>query len=249
MDTIVNYVFEALHKGELRPYYQAQYNADRQIIGGESLVRWIKKDGTVIPPLYFIRRVEVTPMVNAIDWYMVEQVMRMISQNKEKFANKNIAVNFSHWHIEEDNCIKRLKDFARLFEVRPEQISIEISESAFYMQVDRVAKWVKDLREAGFIVAVDDFGAGIMHKEIFDGIPVNGVKLGHGMLAENLHDGKGSEKLEKFLRSAESRGLEIAVEGIETEEQYEYFKSQKVQEYQGFLFSRAIAEEEFLKLF
>ncbi len=248
MDTIVNYVFEALHSGELKPYYQAQFNADRKIIGGESLVRWVKKDGTIIPPLYFIRRVEVTPMINAIDWYVLEQVMRMMSQNREKFAGRNIAVNFSHWHIEEDNCIKRLQDFAKLFQVEPEQISIEISEDAFHRQYDRVGEWVKGVRDAGFVAAVDDFGAGILQKDMLDGIPISGVKFGHSMLAENVIDGKGSEQMDKFLQDAADQGLAIAVEGVETEEQFAYFKSKKVQEYQGFLFSRAVTEEEFLKM-
>ncbi len=98
----------ALQNNELTTYYQPQYDAlTSQLKSAEALVRWIKPDGTVISPFFFIPVAEESDLIMDIDWYVTELVCKTL-EKQNMMPQFPISINFSRKHIQEDNFAERL---------------------------------------------------------------------------------------------------------------------------------------------
>ena len=127
--TIVDKMLLAMEAHELQAYYQPQYDATTgMIVGAEALVRWIKKDGTVKYPDSFIPQLEKSEAINLLDWFMVEETLKTINELGKRAIP--IAINFSRWHVREADFVDRLYSMLNAYDVRPDQIEIELTESA-----------------------------------------------------------------------------------------------------------------------
>ena len=90
---LLNDIVAAMESGELQAYYQPQYNAKQGVIGGaEALVRWVKKDGTVVLPKDFIPILEEAGQLSLVDWFVVEDACKTIKQLGDRAVR--ISVNF-----------------------------------------------------------------------------------------------------------------------------------------------------------
>ncbi|MDE7248952.1 MAG: EAL domain-containing protein, partial [Lachnospiraceae bacterium] len=90
-------VKKAMENHELVPYYQPQYDAlTNRLVSAEALIRWIKPDGSIVPPVEFIPELEKSEAILAVDWYMLKEVCLFLNKQKEdRIPQVPIAVNFS----------------------------------------------------------------------------------------------------------------------------------------------------------
>lgn len=243
---------KALEENRLKVYIQPKFFiSDFNICGGEALVRWQTKSGRIEYPGAFIPALEKSEYIIELDFYIYEQVLSHLKKWKEEGRQLYpISVNFSRRHFENEGIYRRVVELAEAYDVEPQFIEVEITESLFAEGYEKVKQDTLQLRKAGFRIAIDDFGTGYSSLSMLLDIPADIVKMDKSFLnRENCQDEREFIKnMGKLIRSAKE---EVIFEGIETEEQREFLKNCGFRYGQGFLFDRplpiAVFEEKYMK--
>jgi EAL domain-containing protein (putative c-di-GMP-specific phosphodiesterase class I) len=248
-EEVVKDVEAAMERKELKAYYQPQYNAlTNKIVSAEALVRWVKPDGTLVPPAAFIPVMERNEKVNQIDWYMLREVCAMLKTRID--AGKKavpVSVNFSRWHIKETDYIERLCEIVDSYGISHDLIEVEITESALVNEADAIGKWIDELRARGFSIALDDFGSGLSSLQFVKDMAIDVLKIDKSLLSHNCVDDKERVVLESIFYFANRLKLTTVAEGVETEAQLGFLRTCDCKKIQGFIYSKPLPEEEFQK--
>jgi len=243
-------ILNAIRDGELQPFYQPQYDAvTGKIVSAEALVRWVKPDGGLIPPFFFIPFSEENGLVIEIDWYMTRKVCEMLAMQKYRHEKQfPVSVNFSRHHISEADFVEKLISITDEFSVPHELIEVEITESAMVNEEEKILDWIKAVREAGFSVAIDDFGSGLSSLQFVKDMPADVLKIDKSLLSHNCENEKERIVLESIFYFANRLNLTTVSEGVETKEQLAFLKTCDCNKIQGYLFSKPVPEDVYLEL-
>lgn len=238
----------ALQNNELTTYYQPQYDAlTSQLKSAEALVRWIKPDGTVISPFFFIPVAEESDLIMDIDWYVTELVCKTLKK-QNMMPQFPISINFSRKHIQEDNFAERLTAIVDKYDLPHPLIEVEITESAMVGEEERILNWIVSIRNAGFTVAIDDFGSGLSSLQFVKDIPADVLKIDKSLLSHNCEDEKERIVLESIFSFAHRLHMKTVAEGVETKEQLGFLRTCDCNRIQGYLFAKPMPEEDYLSL-
>ncbi len=250
MDAFIMEIKEAMEKHEFQAYYQPQYDAiTSKLVGAEALVRWIKPDKTFVMPGAFIPRLEENEAICDMDWYMLKEVCAFLQkQRQENVHMVTVAVNFSRMHLYEGDFLKRLCDTVDAYGVPRRLIEVEITESAFVDQSEKIAEWIASIRDEGFRVAIDDFGSGLSSLSFVKDISADVLKIDKSLLSRNCEDEKERIVLESIFDFAHRLKLTTVAEGVETREQLGFLRTCSCKVIQGFLFAKPMPEAEFMEL-
>lgn len=240
----------AMQQHELKVYYQPQYDAiTSKLVGAEALVRWVKPDGSINMPGSFIPPLEEDNSILELDWYMLREVCSFLKkQQEEKLHSVTVAVNFSRKHIYEDNFVEQLCKTVGEYDVPRKMIEVEITESAFVDQSEKISDWIEKIRAAGFRVAIDDFGSGLSSLSFVKDISVDVLKIDKSLLSRNCEDEKERIVLESIFNFAHRLKLTTVAEGVETREQLGFLRTCSCKVIQGFLFAKPMPEADFSEL-
>ncbi|MEG1404140.1 MAG: EAL domain-containing protein [Oscillospiraceae bacterium] len=239
-----------LRNGEFVEYYQPQYNTDTgTLAGAEALARWIKPNGEMVMPLHFIELFERNGFIRRLDLYMFERVCKMLKQALDDGRPVvPIAVNFSRVHLYDPNFPTKLLDIVHKYDVAPELLEIELTESAFLMENSILNAVVNELRRHGFRVAIDDFGSGFSSLNMLKDVSVDTLKIDMKFLDGFEYGGKVGTVVTSVVRMAKWLGIPVIAEGVETGEQADFLRSLGCDLIQGYYYSRPIPRAEFEKL-
>ena len=241
---------EAISTGELRAFYQPLFDTStHRLVGAEALSRWVKQDGNVILPAEFIPELEKDSSILAVDWYMFEEVCKMLKRQKNLgIPQVRISVNFSRMHVLYERSIEnRLCEIADSYDIPHDLIEIEITESAYIHLPNIIEPFVRNIRAQGFAIAVDDFGSGASSLEFIKSVDVDTLKIDRSLISSNCADEKERVLLESVVFLAHRLQLNSVAEGVETMEQMGFLKTLGVNQIQGFLFSMPLSEDDFIE--
>ena len=250
-ERVAKAINEAIATGELKAYYQPLFDTStHKLVGAEALSRWVKKDGTVILPAEFIPELEKDSSILAIDWFMYEEVCKMLKRQKGLgIPQVRISVNFSRMHVLYERSIeKRLCEIADSYDIPHDLIEIEITESAYIHLPNIIEPFVRNIRAQGFAIAVDDFGSGASSLEFIKSVDVDTLKIDRSLISSNCADEKERVLLESVVFLAHRLQLNSVAEGVETMEQMGFLKTLGVNQIQGFLFSMPLSENDFIEI-
>lgn len=249
-EELITNVKNAMQKHELNVYYQPQYDAiTSKLVGAEALVRWIKPDGSVIMPGSFIPPLEEDNTILELDWYILREVCAFLKRQREdNIHSVTVAVNFSRRHIYEENFVEQLCTIVSEYNVPYKMIEVEITESAFVDQSEKIAEWIEKIRTTGFRVAIDDFGSGLSSLSFVKDISVDVLKIDKSLLSRNCEDEKERIVLESIFNFAHRLKLTTVAEGVETREQLGFLRTCSCKVIQGFLFAKPMPESDFSEL-
>ena len=238
----------ALQNNELTAFYQPQYDAlTSQLKGAEALVRWIKPDGSIIPPCYFIPVAEESGLIMDIDWYVTELACKTL-EKQNTMPQFPISVNFSRRHIQEENFAEHLSELLDKYDLPHPLLEVEITESAMVGNEEKLLVWIESIRNAGFRVAIDDFGSGLSSLQFVKDIPADVLKIDKSLLSHNCEDEKERIVLESIFSFAHRLHMKTVAEGVETKEQLAFLRTCDCYKIQGFLFAKPMPEEEYISL-
>ncbi|MEA4853954.1 MAG: EAL domain-containing protein [Christensenella sp.] len=237
----------ALASGELKAYYQPQYNVyTKKIAGAEALVRWICKDGSMIMPARFIDLLEQNGLIGKLDLYMFEQVCQKVKEMRCRYGRPiPLSVNVSRAQMYDDHLTEKLLGIIKKYDIPASAVELELTESAFLENLQEMMKTMAKLHEAGFRLAIDDFGSGYSGLNMLKDINFDTVKLDRGFLIETEGDKRGDVILQGILALAKKLNLQTIAEGVETKAQFLFLKENGCDMVQGFYFSRAVPGNEF----
>ncbi len=247
---ITNSMEQALKNGEFIVYLQPKIGLmENNLVGAEALVRWKKKDNTLIPPNDFIPLFERNGFVVNVDFYIYEEVCKLIqSWIKNGFPVLPISVNVSRIHLNDEDFVNEIKNLVDHYKIPYHLLELELTESMFLSNVEAALSTMKKLRKLGFGVSIDDFGSGYSSLNLLKNMETDVIKLDKEFFRQG-----GIQKEEQIIVSsiismAKQLNMKVLSEGVETQTQSDFLKSVSCDMAQGFLYSRPIPVDEFEKL-
>ena len=234
---------DALKNNEFLLYFQPKLDLKtNQVIGCEALIRW-QKNGELISPLSFIPIAEETGIIIPIGRWVIEQSCKVIREWEKKYNYAiPIAVNVASQQFADASLVSDIKQLALRYQIRPELLEIEITETSLMNDVDQAIAKLEQLKSAGFGIAVDDFGTGYSSLSYLRHLPITTMKIDRGFVSDLPHDAAIASTI---LMLGQQLNLDIVAEGIENEAQLEWLQQHNCQIGQGFFFSKPLPLEEF----
>ncbi len=239
---------QAMKDGEFVVHYQPKIDLFKDKIGGaEALIRWYPKLGNPIYPNEFIGVFEENGFIAAIDLYVVDQVARFIKANHNKMKIPVISVNLSAITIMENKVVNDIIRILDSHGVERDRIEIEITESAILSSEDKFLIVIKQFKNAGFTISLDDFGKGVSSLNRLSNIDVDVLKLDEAFidLSENIE--KTAVVVRDVISLAKHLKMKTVAEGVETYEQARWLKLLNCEYAQGYFFAKPMPEEDFKK--
>ena len=239
---------EAIRNGEIVPYIQPQYNADGVLEGGEILARWMHSEHGFLAPFKFIPTFEKNGMIYKLDLCMWENACKILSRWKHEGRDWALSVNISPKDFYFLDIYGVIMELVRSYRIDPAKLHLEITESAVIDNAQDNIEVLRKLREAGFIVEMDDFGSGYSSLNMLKEIPLDVLKIDMVFLQETANYNKSSIILQSIIDMANKLNLSQITEGVETREQLDMLKEMGCKLFQGYYFSKPIPIDEFEKL-
>ncbi len=240
----------ALENDQFVAYYQPQYNPiNNTIVSAEALVRWLRTDGSIVPPMEFIPLAEESDLILDIDHYILEEVCRMLSRRIES-GHKifPISVNFSRRHLLQNDFRETLCGIVDSYKVPRKYITVELTESAIMENPINLIEMIAQIRKDGFDIAVDDFGSGLSSLSLIKDISANILKIDKSLLSGNCDNEKERILLESIFDFAHRLKLTTVAEGVETVEQLGFLRTCDCKMIQGYYYAKPMPLEDFEEL-
>lgn len=239
----------ALARDEFEVYYQPQVDlTTNKLTGVESLVRWIKSDGTIIRPDHFIPVAESTGVIIDIGKQVFRKSCRQAREWREKgMLNFKIAINVSVRQFSDPDFVPSLKQILREEEVESSYFELEITESTLMNEVESTIKLLEELNDVGFAISIDDFGTGYSSLNYLLRLPIQRLKVDRSFVMNVEHDEKARTISGLIVSMANNLGIMTIAEGIETEGQLEFIRNLGCKDAQGFYYSKPVNCTEFEK--
>ncbi|MEF9919739.1 MAG: GGDEF domain-containing protein [Erysipelotrichaceae bacterium] len=246
-------VFEsALINHEFKLFLQPKYSLKTErIAGAEALVRWQRSKDKYIQPNEFIPLFEKNGFITKLDYYMFENVCQMIQNWKKTIKAEDIpriSVNISRVHLNSKELPIKLLEIAAKYQINPNEIEIELTESVMITAEDQVLGMLHQIKNAGFLLSIDDFGRGYSSLSSLSDIPADFVKIDKVFLDHSIENERGRIILLNIIKMIKDLDLISIAEGVETEEQIDLLKDAGCDYVQGFYFSKAIPIKAFKDL-
>jgi len=239
----------ALRNKEFKVYLQPKISARQEILAGaEALVRWIHPVDGFIPPNRFIPIFEQNGFILKLDDYMLEEVARIQAQwMSEGRRIVPISVNVSRAHFTREDLAEHICKIVDKYKVPHDVIELELTESAFFDDKKVLLGTVQKLRNFGFIVSMDDFGAGYSSLNSLKELQIDVLKIDADFFrGENVEE-RGMLIVSEVIDLAKKLNMKIVAEGIESREQVDFLIEQECDLIQGYYFSKPMALEEFVE--
>ena len=247
---VINYIPIAIKNGGIHVWYQPQYNYEtKEITGAEALVRWKHEEHGFLPPAYFIPILEETGLIYMLDSFVWERACQDLKRWNELGYHKYISVNVSRSDIKDDNDISEIfSNLIKKYNLTPDQLRIEITESAYVENPQKQIEATIKLRKLGFQVEMDDFGSGYSSLNMLKDVPVDRIKLDLNFLTSTGDPKKSHIIISSIIKMLISLDIKMIAEGVETKEQADFLLSEGCAQMQGYYFYKPMPVEEYSKL-
>ena len=244
--TLLQELKSAIQKRELYMLYQPQIDANGKCVGAEANLRWNHPVyGMIYPPL-IIYLAEDGGILPELEDYIVDTVCQAIQKVKSRYHSTfKISVNFTAHSLLGDieSCIHNAM---KKYDVRPEELWIEITEQDVLLQVDTVTEKMKRLRAAGHKLLIDDFGMGHTSLLYLNSHTFDIVKLDGSLVRDLLINETNQTIVRSIVELTDKLGMSVIAEFVETEEQKMVLEQLGCRCYQGHLYSKPVVLESFI---
>lgn len=239
----------ALDRRELMVYYQPIFSVRANCYNSaEALVRLHDDEMGWISPEVFIPLAEKSGLIVEMGEIILEKVCAFIHNcNLANTTIEYIEVNVSPVQLMQANFAKRFKEIMEKYDVRPQQINVEITETATIGPSAVVYDNIHSLTEYGITLSLDDFGSGNANVEYLNHLPFTLVKLDKQIIWDSFKDQRAKISLEHTVAMLNALDLHIVAEGVEDEQAKQQLSDIGCHFLQGWYFSKAIPEDEFMQ--
>lgn len=237
---------QAIGLDRLAAYFQPQVElATGTIVGAEALVRWRRLDETVMLPDGFLSVADLGGMMPALTVAVFEQVARAARALTDgRSTVKALSLNLSTAGLRDRALVEWLIARAKSGEAPPGTVVLEITEGPD-LDSDAIAGAALALHEAGYPLALDDFGMAFSSLDRLARLPIRELKIDQAMVSRLIDDGRYRKVLQAILRLAEDLGIETCAEGVETAAARDLLLELGCRRGQGWLFGRPEPVESF----
>jgi sensor c-di-GMP phosphodiesterase-like protein len=238
----------ALARNEFRPFFQPTFHLTTgEIVGCEMLARWIREDGTIVPPMKFIPLAEQSGRIRVMTWQILSIALKELNAHLRQNKEFKLSFNVVPSHLMSEGFVDMLRKIVAEAKVSARQIVLEITERDELQDLAKAAETVRVLRELGFKVAIDDVGVGHSGLSHLKALGANTMKIDK-FFVDTIKDESTSRIVETLVRLAKDLQMTVVAEGIETEQQMASLLACGVQEGQGYIVSPPLPCAKFMEL-
>ena len=248
-DNPVTELERALRRGEFVPYYQPIVDiTNGRLRGAEVLMRWKKRDGTVVPPAAFIPLAESSGLIVAMTRSMMRHVIADMGQAYALRPKLKLGFNMTAEHFSNETIVRDLRTIFERSPIRYSQIFLEVTERQPLENLNRTRRVIATLQDLGVRIAIDDVGAGHGGLSYILKLGADIIKIDKMFVDALGSDNHSSTIIETLVDLAESMRMDIIAEGVETFEQVIALRERGIRTAQGFVFAPPLPGSSFLKL-
>ena len=246
---IENQLREAIREHQFLLYYQPKIDIrNNSIIGYETLLRWLRPDNTLVPPLRFIGVAESTGLIVQIGEWIIWEACRFLSRQHSRGHNVTLSINLSVRQFKDDNLPEIVERIIQRTGVNPAFLMFEITESMLMGDTDAAINQLNQLKRLGVSLSIDDFGTGYSSLSYLKRFPVDELKIDRSFVKDIPEDRNDMDIVAAIIAMAQKMNLQVVAEGVETAEQVEFLRKNACYQVQGYYFSMPLAEQELSRL-
>ena len=238
---------EAVSKDQLELHYQPQVTDQGRITGVEALLRWLDPKRGMVSPAEFIPMAEETGLILPIGNWVLETACKQLAQwaNPSNMAHLTMAVNVSARQFHQRDFVDQVLMTLDRTGANPHLLKLELTESVLVEDVEGVIAKMSALQGRGVTFSLDDFGTGYSSLSYLQRLPLDQLKIDQGFIRNILINANDAAIARMVIALAESLGLTVIPEGVETEAQRDFLVDLGCHNFQGYLFSRPLPIQEF----
>jgi diguanylate cyclase (GGDEF)-like protein/PAS domain S-box-containing protein len=238
---------EAMLKNQFVLHYQALVTDESQITGAEALLRWQDPQRGLVSPGEFIPLAEETGLILPIGRWVMEAACRQLVlwADKPGMSHLSVAVNVSARQFHQSGFVDQVLAVLEQTGAKANRLKLELTESVLITDIEGVIVKMNALKARGVGFALDDFGTGYSSLSYLKRLPLDKLKIDQGFVRDILTDPNDVAIAKMVIALANSMGLTVVAEGVETEAQREFLTGLGCHSYQGYLFSRPLPVAEF----
>jgi len=240
----------AIGKGQFHLHYQSQVASDGRLTGAEALLRWTHPERGMISPAEFIPLAEETGLILPIGHWVLQTACARLAYwgNQKEFSELTLSVNVSARQFKQSNFVDVVLATLDHFGTDPRRLKFELTENMLVEDVEDVIGKMSALKTRGVSFSLDDFGTGYSSLAYLKRLPIDQLKIDQGFVRDILTDPNDAAIAKTIIALAESMGVGVIAEGVESEPQRDFLARNGCHAFQGYFFSKPIPLVEFEQL-
>lgn len=251
-ERLIGDVQSSLDNGCFKVYYQPKYailGDEPRLAGAEALVRWIHPELGFVSPGEFIPLFEDNGLICKVDHFVWSEAAAQIRRWRDAFGKSvPVSVNVSRVDVFDPALESTLTSLVKREQLMPGEMRLEITESAYAENGEQLTELIKSLRDKGFKIDMDDFGAGYSSLNMLTRLPVDLLKIDMQFIRHMFRDEKSLRMTALVIELAHTLGMPAVAEGVEDENQLNELKKMGCDLIQGYYFSPPVPAEKMTEL-
>lgn len=240
----------ALEDGQFVLHYQPQVDAvTGRIVSAEALLRWNHPQRGAVSPVEFIPVAEETGLIVPLGEWVMREACRQIAQWRDEGRPVvPVAVNMSAINFRSDSFLPQIVEALESNRLPSHLLHVELTESAVMHEPQKALAKLAALKALGPTLSIDDFGTGYSSLSALKQFPIDLLKIDRSFVRDLPDDESDASIVDAILVMAHALGLRVVAEGVETEAQRQFLAQRKCGLMQGYLFSRPLPAEDFMRM-
>jgi diguanylate cyclase (GGDEF)-like protein len=239
----------AIENGQICPHYQPQQcTKSGDVAGVEALARWIRPDGSIVPPSDFIPLSEEM----GVSDLLFESIMRSVCRDVAAWREEEewtipVSINLSAHQLRNRNLVSLIKEILSRGAIDQKLINLELTETVLLEDLSVAQPMLDDLAAFGVGIHIDDFGTGYSSLSYLAKLPVQTLKIDQTFVSELSESSANNRVVEAIIALGKAMQLEVVAEGVETDQQYAIIRRLGCDFAQGYFIARPMPPAQLLK--
>ncbi len=238
----------AIDSGQITAYYQPQQSTKTgELAGVEALARWIRPDGSIVPPSDFIPLSEEMGVSDVL----FESIMRTVCRDVSAWREQGdwrvpVSINLSAHQLRNRDLVSLIKGILVASEVDKQLINLELTETVLLEDLTIAQPMLNDLAAYGVGIHIDDFGTGYSSLSYLAQLPVQTLKIDQAFIAQLTEPDANTKVVEAIVAMGKAMELDVVAEGVETDQQYAIVRRLGCDLAQGYFIARPMPADQLL---
>ncbi len=238
---------QAIEHNQLIVHYQPKIALDTgKMIGAEALVRWQHPKDGMIPPDQFIQSAENTGLIRPLTDWVLSTGLRQCFDALSRDAMQHLAVNISVRSLHDLRFPDLVDRLLKASGIPPEKLMLEVTESAFMVDLQRTVETLAVLSHMGVMISIDDFGTGFSSLNYIKKLPINEIKIDKSFVSDMTSDENDLSIVRSIIELGHNLGLKVVAEGVENKAVLDSLAALGCDHCQGYFISHPLPHERFM---
>jgi EAL domain-containing protein (putative c-di-GMP-specific phosphodiesterase class I) len=240
-------MFTALERQQFLLYYQIQVDSKHRVLGAEALIRWLHPERGLLSPAQFIPLAEELGLILPLGQWVLETACAQLKAWENGVLTRDIvlSVNVSAKEFHQVDFAAQIKAILQRYAIDPARLKLELTESLLLDSTEDAITLMNTLKDMGVRFCLDDFGTGYSSLNYLKRLPIDQIKIDQSFVRDIATDSSDKIIVHTIIVMAQSLGISVIAEGVETEEQYLLLLGSGCNEYQGYLFGKPMPIKQF----